>query len=44
LASAAEQQQKGNVMSYTQAALISLFLIALAIPLLGMRIAGRHFG
>jgi hypothetical protein len=29
---------------YTEAALIPLFLIALAIPLLGMRIAGRHFG
>jgi hypothetical protein len=28
---------------YSQAALVALFLIALAIPLLGMRLAERHF-
>ena len=28
---------------YTQAAFIALFLVALAIPLLGMRLAERHF-
>ena len=28
---------------YTEAALIALFLVALAIPLLGVRLAERHF-
>jgi len=28
---------------YSQAALVALFLIALAIPLLGMRLAERQF-
>ena len=28
---------------YTQAAAIALFPVALAIPLVGMRLAGRHF-